>query len=41
MFDIPLIFSNCGAKRFSIVLYSMINKVLINSTYLSIKDFIL
>jgi hypothetical protein len=39
IFEIPLILSNSGAKRISIVLSMMVNKVLRNSTNLSFKDF--
>jgi hypothetical protein len=39
IFDLPLITSVIGGKRISVVLITMINKVLRNSTNLSIKDF--
>jgi hypothetical protein len=39
LFEVPLILSNSGSKRISIVLSLMVNKVLRNSTNLSLKDF--
>ena len=39
LFEIPLILSNSGAKRISIVLSIMVNKFLRNSTNLSLKYF--
>jgi hypothetical protein len=39
LFEIPLILSNSGAKRISIVLSIMVNNVLRNSTNSSFKDF--